>query len=84
MYPKVTYPRSVNQAIDYSEKKVKKGVAECIHAGNFLQDACELSVKEKKEFFSDQIASRPGSRGHTLHTSLNFAEGEELTRERLI
>jgi hypothetical protein len=71
-------------AIRYSEKKITAEVATCIYAGNFLQDAYQLSLAEKHKRFADLISLNQVTQRNTLHMSVNFAPGEEFPDEKMI
>jgi len=39
--------KSIGKALNYNEKKVQQGEAECLHAQNFLKDASGLNFYDK-------------------------------------
>jgi hypothetical protein len=84
MVAKITTPLSISRALNYNEKKVQKGQAECIHAGNFLQDAKELNFYNKLNRFKDRNQLNTRAKTNTLHISLNFDPSERFSKERLI
>ena len=43
MVTKITIPKSIEAALNYNEKKVQKGKAECLHAANYLTDASQMN-----------------------------------------
>lgn len=43
MVAKITMPQSIIRALNYNEKKVNKGQAQFIYAGNFLKDTEQLT-----------------------------------------
>ncbi|NTS43032.1 relaxase/mobilization nuclease domain-containing protein [Flavisolibacter sp. BT320] len=84
MVAKITSPSSVSKALNYNEKKVQKGVATCLYAGNFLKDASTLSFGEKLHRFKALHALNTRAKTNTLHISLNFDPSESLSQERLV
>jgi hypothetical protein len=84
MIAKITTPSNPHKALYYNEHKVQQKGAECIHAGNFLKEAPQLSLLEKKQRFDQLIALNHYVKLNTLHVSINFAPGENLSRERMI
>jgi Relaxase/Mobilisation nuclease domain len=84
MYIAINEARKISMSIYYNECKVRLGVAECVYAGNFLQDAADLSRVEKAERFSRQIALNRWVGINALHITINFAPVERYDREKLI
>ena len=85
MVAKITSPHSIKRALNYNEKKVQKGGAECIYAKNFLKDADKMNFHEKLNRFNDLISLNDrAKKSNTLHISLNFDPSEKLDKEKLI
>jgi hypothetical protein len=84
MYIDINEARKISMSIYYNECKVRLGVAECVYAGNFLQDAADLSRVGKAERFSRQIALNRWVEINALHITINFAPVERFDREKLI
>ncbi|HUC80950.1 MAG TPA: relaxase/mobilization nuclease domain-containing protein [Flavisolibacter sp.] len=84
MVAKITTPNSISKALNYNEKKVQKGVAQCIHAGNFLKNAKELNFYEKLHHFKRYIDLNTRAKTNTLHISLNFDPAEKLGPGKLV
>ena len=84
MVAKITSPGSCKRALNYNEQKVKSEKAECLYAGNFLQEANELNFYEKLERFERQNFLNERAKTNTLHISLNFDAEDKLSRENLI
>jgi len=84
MVSKIRHPQDIHRAIYYNEHKVEKGVANLLHAENFLKDADQLTVVEKKQRFDDLIALNQAVDLNTLHAIIGFAPGEQLAKEKLI
>ncbi len=51
MVAKITTPHRIMDALNYNEKKVQKGSAECIYAGNFLSEPVKMNFYQKLEAF---------------------------------
>jgi hypothetical protein len=85
MVAKITSPHSIKRALNYNEKKVQNGHAECIYAGNYLKDSGEMKFHEKLNRFQDLIALNERSRkSNALHISLNFHPTENFNNENLV
>lgn len=85
MVIKITSPHSLQRALNYNEKKVEKGQAQCIHAGNYLLNPEQMNFYEKMERMADLIAlNERTKKTNTLHISLNFDPSEKHTREQLM
>ncbi len=84
MVAKITSPNSIKRALNYNEKKVQKGIASCIYAGNFLADASRLNFYDKLQRFQDLISlNTRAQKSNTLHISLNFHPSENLNQNDL-
>jgi hypothetical protein len=68
----------------YNEKKIGRNQAQCIYAGNFVQDVADISPREKRKIFRERIElnQRPFSSGISL--LLEFAPGKTLDQDTLI
>lgn len=84
MVAKITTPNTVGRALNYNEKKVQKGVATCLYAGNFLKDANDLTFGEKLARFKALNELNTRAKTNTLHISLNFDPTERLSHEKLL
>ena len=85
MVVKITSPHSIKRVLNYNEKKVEKGQAECIHAVNYLLTPGQMNFYDKLNRFENLIALNDRSKkSNTLHISLNFDPTEKLSKERLI
>lgn len=83
MVAKITVPGSIKRALNYNERKIKQGKAECLLASGFLKEEGELNFSEKLARFVDLITLNKRASTNTVHISLNFAEGENLPKETL-
>lgn len=83
MVAKITVPSGIKKALNYNEHKVKEERAECIYAHNFLKEAELLNFNEKLVRFEHLIALNRKASTNTVHISLNFEPGENLTHKKL-
>ena len=51
MVAKITIPKSIEAALNYNEKKVQKGAAECLYAANYLSEAKNMNFYQKLNGF---------------------------------
>jgi Relaxase/Mobilisation nuclease domain len=84
MVAKITIPKSIEAALNYNEKKVEKGAAECLHAANYLSEAKNMNFYQKLNGFEmlNNLNSRATTK--TIHISLNFDPSEKLSNDKLI
>ena len=84
MVAKITIPKSIEAALNYNEKKVQKGAAECLHAANYLSEAKNMNFYQKLNVFEmlNNLNSRATTK--TIHISLNFDPSEKLSNDKLI
>lgn len=74
----------MQRALNYNEKKVQKGQAECIYAGNYLLNPGQMNFYQKMERMQDLISlNERTKKTNTLHISLNFDSSEKPGRETL-
>lgn len=84
MVVKITSPHSLKRALNYNEKKVQKGQAECIHAGNYILNPEHMKFHQKLERLQDLISlNERTKKTNTLHVSLNFDPSEKHSKEML-
>lgn len=84
MVVKITSPHSLQRALNYNEKKVQKGQAECIHAGNYILNPEQMKFHHKLERLQDLISlNERTKKTNTLHISLNFDPSEKNSKEVL-
>lgn len=80
----MTIPKSVEAALNYNEKKVQKGTAQCLYAGNYLTDANKMNFYQKLDGFDINNRLNKMATTKTLHVSLNFDPSERLSETRLV
>ena len=74
----------MNRALNYNEKKVQNGQAECIHAGNYILNPEQMKFHHKLERLQDLISlNERTKKTNTLHISLNFDPSEKHSKELL-
>lgn len=84
MVAKITFPGSLLDALNYHEKKVQKGKAECIYAGNFLMEKDDMNFYDKLNRFQSQMELNTRAETKLLHVSLNFDPSEKISNEELV
>src|SRR5438045_1937295 len=84
MVAKITIPKSIEAALNYNEKKVQKGSAECLHAANYLNEANKMNFYQKLAGFERLNNLNERASTKTLHVSLNFSPSEKLSDSKLI
>lgn len=84
MVAKITIPKSIEAALNYNEKKVQKGTAQCLYAGNYLNDANKMNFHQKLDGFENNNRLNKMATTKTLHVSLNFDPSEKLPENELV
>src|SRR5688572_18199916 len=83
MVAKITTPHSVLRALHYNEKKLEKGQATCIYAGNYLWEVHQMNFHQKLQGLENRNVLNDRATTKTLHISLNFDPQENLSQETL-
>jgi hypothetical protein len=83
MVAKINTPHRLLTALNYNEKKVQNGKAECIYAGNYLQEANKINFYQKLERFENLNKLNDRATTKTIHISLNFDPKENVLKEKL-
>ena len=84
MVVKIKSPHSLKRVLNYNEKKVQKGQAECINAGNYLLEPRQMKFHHKLERLQNLITlNERTKKTNTLHISLNFDPSEKHSKELL-
>ncbi|WP_276504984.1 relaxase/mobilization nuclease domain-containing protein [Terrimonas pollutisoli] len=83
MVAKIIISKSIEKALNYNEDKLHNGQAQCIHAGNFLQDKEDMNFYDKLHRFQGLIALNERATTNSLHISLNFDPSENLSQKKL-
>ena len=84
MVAKITIPKSIEAALNYNEKKVQKGTAQCLCAANYLNDAAKMNFHQKLDGFETNNRLNKMATTKTLHVSLNFDPSEKLPENKLV
>ncbi len=74
---------SIHRIVNYNEKKLKEGKAECISAGNYPMDVEHLSLINKLNRLLNQAALNENVSRNSVHISLNFDPSEALSNALL-
>jgi hypothetical protein len=83
MVAKITIPKSIEATLNYNEKKVQNGTAECLYAGNYLKNVEKMNFYQKLNGFEILNRLNKIATTKTLHVSLNFDPSEKLSNEKL-
>ena len=83
MVAKIAILKSIEGAMNYNEKKVQKGQAECLFAGNYLSEAKNMNFYQKIAGFDNLNILNDRAATKTLHVSLNFDPSEKLSNNKL-
>jgi hypothetical protein len=83
MVARITIPASLSATLNYNEKKVQKGVAECINASNFLLNVDQMNFYHKLNTFENRNKLNERATTKTIHVSLNFDPSERLSDDTL-
>ncbi len=84
MVAKITTPKSIEAALNYNEKKVQKGAAQCLYASNYLKEANEMNFYQKLHGFEMLNSLNERAATKTLHVSLNFDPTEKISESKLV
>src|SRR5450432_3849637 len=84
MVARINTSKSIAKALNYNEQKVKKGVAELIHASGFIKAASKLNFFDKIRQFERFNSLNERTTTNTLHVSLNFDIADSISKENLI
>ncbi len=84
MVARITTPSSIQQTLNYNEKKVHKGTAACIGQNGFLLPVHKMNFYHKLEGFEMRNSLNERAATKTLHVSLNFSPTETLSNEKIL
>ena len=71
---------SIRQTFHYNENKLKGGIAECIMAANYPDDAANLSENQRLNMLLKLAALNENVTRNAVHISLNFDPSEQLSQ----
>jgi hypothetical protein len=77
MHTKIVPTGNHARVLWYHENKVKKGVAECIAAGNMIKDVDDLTVSEKQFHLERLLSLNDRVRQKGLHIFIDFHESDK-------
>jgi hypothetical protein len=83
MVAKVITGRNITSLIGYNERKVQRGVAECVLANGFLKDEATLSRREKVAGFTRLAERNRRTKTNALHVPISFSPEEKISLEDL-
>jgi len=83
MVAKIAISKNIEAALNYNEKKVEKGQAECLLAENYLLEAKSMNFYQKLAGFENLNMLNERATTKTLHVSLNFDPSEKLSSNKL-
>ena len=81
MYGKIGSYTNAYHAIWYNERKVNEGLAHRLYAGNFLEDAEQLNLRNITRRFSRLEDLNQRSNVKAYHISLSFSHTERLSND---
>ncbi len=83
MVARIKRTQSLSRSVNYNEKKVQSGVAECIDAVNYTKDLEALNFYDKLHRLEHQAELNERIKANSVHISLNFHESDKLNKEKL-
>ncbi|WP_018612535.1 relaxase/mobilization nuclease domain-containing protein [Segetibacter koreensis] len=83
MVARIKRTQSLSRSLNYNEKKIEAGVAECIQAANYPKDLERLNFYDKLHRLEHQAQLNERVKANSVHISLNFHESDQLNKERL-
>ncbi len=83
MVARIKRTQSLSRSLNYNEKKVQLGVAECIKAVNYPKDLEALNFYNKLHRLEHQADLNERVKANSVHISLNFHESDQLNKEKL-
>jgi len=83
MVARIKRTQSLSRALNYNEKKVQQGVADCIQAVSYPKDLERLNFHDKLHRLEHQAALNERVKANSVHISLNFHESDKLNIEKL-
>jgi len=83
MVARIKRTQSFSRSLNYNEKKVQTGAAECIHAANYPKDLEAPNFYDKLHRLEHQTALNERVKANSVHISLNFHESDQFNKEKL-
>lgn len=79
----ITSGTSIRRMFHYNENKVKEGAAVCLMAANYPMDLSDMNEHHRINMLLKTAAKNPDVKRSSIHISLNFAPGEQLSDDLL-
>lgn len=83
MVAKIKSGKSLIGALNYNENKIKQDKADLIDASGYIKDVTDLNFYDKLIRLTDLAERNERTKTNAVHISLNFANGENLSVEKL-
>src|SRR5215475_14574423 len=83
MHADVKFNSSPVKVLDYHEKKVKQGVAECIGAENYVKEHGALSYEDKLYPLELRAGYNGRVQNKLFHTCIQFGAATEISNEKM-
>ena len=83
MVARIKRTQSLSRSLNYNEKKIEAGVADCIYSVNYPKDLERLNFYDKLHRLEHQAKLNERVKANSVHISLNFHESDQLNKERL-
>src|SRR5688500_15896076 len=83
MVARVNPTKSISRIVQYNEHKLKQGVAELIHAANYLKETEHLGFTDKLRTLQKLATLNERTKVNGVHISLNFDPSEKLSKDML-
>lgn len=74
---------SIRKTFLYNQNKEKEGVAQCIMAANYPMALDQLNQEQRLNMLLRTASLNPDCKRNSIHISLNFAPGEQLSDSKL-
>ena len=83
MHTKIIPAGNVTRVLWYHENKVKKGVAECVLAGNMIKEVDKLTLKEKQFHLERLLSLNDRVRQKLMHIFIDFHQSDKIDKANL-
>lgn len=81
MFARVNYNRNIRVSLNYNERKLRLGKAECLLAENFLKDPDRLTLPDKLYHFQRRHELNDVAKANALHISVSFHPSDKIDNE---
>jgi relaxase-like protein len=83
MLARISRSTNIRSTLDYNERKLRQGKAECLLAENFIKDLDQLSAKDKLHRLLQRTTLNDRAEHNSLHIFLNFGTAETISNEKM-